>query len=65
MALRARHVLALLAGLLFLYMIYGRREIDFNSKIDVCLDAGGCWLHKSMKCELDSQDRCDEEQAEQ
>lgn len=56
---------ALLAVFLLLDLINERRQIDYKSKIDDCLDAGGCWLHKSIKCEFDSQYRCDEERAEQ
>lgn len=47
--------------LLALSLIFGRKQMQTFTKMDDCLDSGGCWLDKTMKCEFESQSRCDAE----
>ena len=50
-----------LVVLLSLSLIYGRKQMAAFTKLDDCLDSGGCWLDKTMKCEFESQSHCDAE----
>jgi hypothetical protein len=34
---------------------------NYNSEIDQCLDAGGCWLQETKTCEMRDQQKCKEE----
>jgi hypothetical protein len=60
MSFRVRIFLALVV-LVSLSLIYGRKQMQLFTKMDDCLDAGGCWLDEAMKCEFESQSRCDAE----
>lgn len=61
MVFKVRMFVAVLAFFLVLPLFFTRSEIEIFTKTDDCLDSGGCWRHKSMKCEFDSQARCEEE----
>ena len=43
--------------LIFLFVLKIFRDSSW-SKIDVCLDKGGCWDYIRNRCEIDNQDYC-------